>query len=127
MVCDRYEIKISTNAPAVLGSKIQFHADLYEDGQLRDGHYIFNWKDNSIPQHTYVSTSRSFSLLQILLEFRSSLFKIVCIFLRITYIYTQKLLIHAKYLLTLSGIRLSVVRVANEMNQFFFIMNFTVL
>lgn len=127
VVCDRYEIKISTNAPAVLGSKIQFHADLYEDGQLRDGHYIFNWKDNSIPQHTYVSTSRSFSLLQILLEFRSSLFKIVCIFLRITYIYTQKLLIHAKYLLTLSGIRLSVVRVANEMNQFFFIMNFTVL
>lgn len=56
VVCGKYDLKISTNAPAVLGSKIQFHADLYEDDQLRDGHYIFNWKDNAIPQHNYVSS-----------------------------------------------------------------------
>lgn len=39
----------------MLGGKVQFNADLYEDGQLRDGNYIFNWKDDSIPQHKYVS------------------------------------------------------------------------
>lgn len=55
MVCDRYEIKISTNAPVVLGGAIEFHADLYSDGQLKDGNYEFHWRDNSIPQHTYVS------------------------------------------------------------------------
>lgn len=99
VVCDRYEIKISTNAPAVLGSNIQFHADLYEDGQLRDGHYIFDWKDNSIPQHTYVSTSSKSSPYK-----RCSMFGLLCSklwsFVRITYIGTQNLLMHAKYLFT---------------------------
>lgn len=39
----------------MLGGKVQFQADLYEDGEQRDGNYIFNWKDDSIPQHKFVS------------------------------------------------------------------------
>ncbi|KAG4065159.1 hypothetical protein HA402_007556 [Bradysia odoriphaga] len=59
LVCDTYEIILSTNAPVVLGGKIEFHADLLTDGQLKDGDYIFHWKDNSIPQHTYYNETKS--------------------------------------------------------------------
>ncbi|XP_059612516.1 uncharacterized protein LOC132258962 isoform X2 [Phlebotomus argentipes] len=46
-----YEIKISSNTPAVLGSEVTFQADLYTDGKLVKDDYKVYWMDNAIPSH----------------------------------------------------------------------------
>ncbi|KAJ6632631.1 hypothetical protein Bhyg_16245, partial [Pseudolycoriella hygida] len=57
VVCEKYELKITSNAPAVHGSTIEFHADLYTYGELDKGKYKFYWKDDAIPQHNYQNTT----------------------------------------------------------------------
>uniref|UniRef100_A0A1B0DF88 Uncharacterized protein n=1 Tax=Phlebotomus papatasi TaxID=29031 RepID=A0A1B0DF88_PHLPP len=44
---NNYEIKISSNTPAVLGSQVIFKADFYTDGKLVEGNYKFYWEDNA--------------------------------------------------------------------------------
>lgn len=49
---DAYEVKITNNAPIVLGATVQFRAELYEeDGNIPEGTFKFTWRDNAIPDH----------------------------------------------------------------------------
>ncbi|CAD7092863.1 unnamed protein product [Hermetia illucens] len=58
-----YHVEIKSTAPAVIGARINFTAELYQDGKIAPRRqYNFRWSDSAFPKHTQsVETEEPFS------------------------------------------------------------------
>lgn len=56
-----YHVEIKSTAPAVIGARINFTAELYQDGKIAPRRqYNFRWSDSAFPKHTQVSRLLSY-------------------------------------------------------------------